>query len=492
MPENPIILVLPSMAVAALPVMQALYRSGAEVVADPIPATDDVTSRRAQLEALITPGGLRRILVLPAPALYDLGLLNQVIPDNILVFQIDTADMVRTVLRALRIEAWITEGQMRDEARSLPIPAEAGFSAPFDAHRLGIMVQEIQTGRAILDGALRGLRSRRVMLDETPVAVPELGLTPADFPLREPLADLTDDPGAVTAQIQAQRLPCPDVDLPPLPAIHMGAPRLMAFVCGRNISPYLSVLASKMQEEDVPLIYIDNDSEDGSAEIAASLIGRGIAGLHRLEWDGSFSVEAQLRAKARLIDHHAPRWILNIDADEIIEHRDPGKGLHDLVQGAEDTSHNAINFNEFVFLPLPGEDFAGQDYAALMRRYYMFAPMPFRLIRLWRNGAGLSNLASAGHRLTGPVRLAPDSHNLRHYIALSEKAAAEKYVGRVFSPAELARRWHANRTGLSAERLRMPPAGDPRLFSLDPDAMKALRRDAPLGAHWWAWPQPGA
>ena len=43
---------------------------------------------------------------------------------------------------------------------------------------------------------------------------------------------------------------------------------LMAFCCGRNVRDYLPVLARRMADEGVSLVYIDNGSDDGSAQLA--------------------------------------------------------------------------------------------------------------------------------------------------------------------------------------------------------------------------------
>lgn len=488
------LIVVPSMAVAPLRLMQTLHLTGAEIVVNPLAGLTAPEARRMALAALadqrtLPDGQTRRIAVVPAAGLYGmpdlaaLGLADQAI------IRLDSADMARAVLRALRVEAWITDARARGVDAPLPIPADAAFRLDLESKRFNNLIHEIQIGRTILDGVLSDLPVRQVTVDAgAPLDLDLPGLPPLPAPMAEPLSDLVSEPEATATLIRSQRIDCPGVDLPPLPAIGNRAEApVMAFVCGRNISSYLSVLNNKLIDEDIPLIYIDNGSDDGSADLAAQMLGHGIAELHHLPYDGSFSVEAQLRMKQQLIAQHAPRWVLNMDADEILEHRDSGGRIRDLAKGAEEQGYNALNFQEFVFIPLPGEDFAGTDYPTAMRNYYLFEPMPYRLIRMWRHGLGLSNLDSAGHRLSGPLRLAPVSHNLRHYIALSQDAAQKKYVGRRFSPAELARNWHANRVGLSENDLRLPGRDAPGLYQLPGDDLKGFDRSQPLNRHWWAW-----
>lgn len=491
MPHRRLVLItVPSMIVLPLRLMQVLHQSGREIVTDPLNGIDDVAARADRLAALVADAD--RVLLLPAASLYALPALATLGLQDSQIVMLDSADPARAALRALRNEAWMTEARSKGVDALLPIPDEAKFRISVNANRFNNLIHEVQIGRTILDAALRGISPRRIAVDcgdEVDLDIPDLPPLPAVE--AEPFSALTEDPEATVILIRNARIASPGVVLPPLPGITQRASSpVMAFVCGRNVSSYLSGFIKKYLDEGIPLIYIDNGSDDGSAEIAAGLVGRGIAELHHLPYDGSFSVEAQLRLKQKLIAHHAPRWVLNMDADEIPEHRDPGASILDMTRDAERHGYNALNFNEFVFLPRPGEDHGGQDYARDMRHYYFFEPMPYRLIRMWRHGLGLSNLDSAGHRLSGPLRVAPVSHNLRHYIALSQQAARQKYVGRRFAAAELARNWHRNRTGLTEDDIRLPDPGAPQMRELPQDDPKAFDRSQPLKAHWWQWPRP--
>lgn len=482
------LIVVPAMAVAPLRLMQTLHQTGAEIVVDPLAGHQDRAARLTALQDRTTlpDGHATRIAVIPAAGLYGLPPLD---PQAQKIIRLDSADMARAVLRALRVEAWIIDARARGTDAPLPIPADSGFLLSLDPRRFNNLIHEIQIGRTILDAAIPGDAAQLACVDRgeaVDIGVP--GLLPLPPTRPEPLSELVTDAGAATELIRSLRIDCPGVDLPPLPSIgNRATAPVMAFVCGRNISAYLSVLTNKLLSEDIPLIYIDNGSDDGSADRAAQMLGQGITELHHLPYDGSFSVEAQLRMKQRLIAEHAPRWVLNMDADEILEHRESGGRIRDMAVEAEEAGYNALNFQEFVFLPLPDEDFTQADYAAQMTNYYLFEPMPYRLLRMWRHGFGLSNLESAGHRLSGPLRLAPVSHNLRHYIALSQDAARQKYVGRKFAPDELARKWHANRVGITEDDIRLPDRDAPGLRQLPADDPKGFDRSLPLTRHWWKW-----
>ncbi|WBU54360.1 hypothetical protein [Paracoccus sp. SCSIO 75233] len=481
------IIIAPSMPVFTPEVTRALRHSGAEIVVNPLAGCDDIKERREKLIALAAEDA-RRIVLLPASSVWRLGALQFLLPQARYV-RLDTDDLVRPVLRALRAEAWISAGQADGSTRSLPIPQDVSFRPRLNRARFENMIYAIYVGRAMMNAALDGCSAIRMAANATDVGklfqnFEENEVSSISY---EPLEELVRDADELRSLIRDQRIPCPDVLPPALPALHPGAPRLMAFMCGRNVADYLPVLAARMQDEDVKLVYIDNESGDGSHEIASDLCGRGITAVERLSFDGEFSLINQLNYKSELISRYGPRWVLNIDADEIIEHREPRGTLISAIEDAECNDFNALTLNEFVFLPLNGSDHSGADYTSTMRHYYFYEPTPFRLLRIWRNGEGLSNLHRGGHYLSGPLRLSPVAHNLRHYIALSEDAAREKYVGRKFSQAELAQNWHRNRTGIDEQMIRMPDPNSALIRTLSPDAMRGFDRSTPLSQHWWQW-----
>lgn len=487
------IICVPSMSVMPLSVMQQLHLSGAEVITVPSIGPPSAEMSVGWISEIADRGTLpdgkrHRIAVVPSKALYEARDDLQMLSDADFV-RLSTGDPVRAVLRSLRNEAWVKRAQERGDSVALPVPEAESFKIENTTHRFNNLIQEIQIGEAMLTAALCGRGARHVSVDTGQPTDLKIADVPAvQSESSEEFSQLIQSPEDTIEHIRQLRLSTPGVELPYQPdIIGRAAAPVMAFVCGRNAKDYLPTLTKNLRKQSVPLIYIDNGSDDSSAEMAQQLVGDGIEELHHLPYDGAFSVEAQLQMKDSLIERHAPRWIIHMDADEIVEHREDGGTIFNIAQNAEKSEYNAINFNEFVFLPESDQDFAGKDYAAQMRRYYLFEPMPFRLLRMWRHGLGLSNIANAGHRLSGPLRVSPVSHNLRHYIALSEEAAAQKYVGRRFAAAELARKWHANRVGITRNDVRMPDAGSPRISCLPQGQMKAFDRSRPQRTHWWKW-----
>ncbi len=146
-----------------------------------------------------------------------------------------------------------------------------------------------------------------------------------------------------------------------------------------------------------------------------------------------------------------------------------------------------LNFDEFVFLPEPGADYSGSDYRSKLLRYYFHEPCKNRLNRAWKRTASLSNLASGGHCLRGDtLKIFPVNHVLRHYIALSENHAKQKYLNRRFDSVDLQRGWHRKRLNITERDLVLP--GDSEyLFRLDGSDDPQFCRDKPASTHYWQW-----
>jgi hypothetical protein len=81
------------------------------------------------------------------------------------------------------------------------------------------------------------------------------------------------------------------------------------------------------------------------------------------------------------------------------------------------------------------------------------------------------------------LRLAPERFALRHYMFRSQAHAYEKYPSRVYAAGDLARGWHAQRTGQPPRRFRFPkPSRLKQLRHLDD---RDLDRSEPWRAHFW-------
>lgn len=258
----------------------------------------------------------------------------------------------------------------------------------------------------------------------------------------------------------------------------------------RNEAPYLPALLAGLLDQGIAVFILDNGSSDESLSIIRSFMNSGELHVEPLAWTGNYDLYNIIRAKQRVSNQLPHDWVIYLDADEWLQSPVAGERLREGITRVDALGYNAINFEEFVFLPVgkasDGADLSGREFRQDTLDYYFFAPHPQRLMRAWRTSAGFSNLTSGGHKLEGRgLRLAPENFILRHYIGLSQQHIINKYVGRPFAPENFKRGWHGNRIGLTAEQLRFPEAGELNRLSHFTD--KNFDRSKPRKKHYWQW-----
>jgi glycosyltransferase involved in cell wall biosynthesis len=263
--------------------------------------------------------------------------------------------------------------------------------------------------------------------------------------------------------------------------------RAVAIVTARNEAIHIVSALAALIAEGLEVILIDHESTDETVALARLFLGRGLLGIERLPWTGRFSLVEQLEAKERVIEQLDCDWIVHADADERLTSPVPGQTLIEGLRAADQGAFNAVHFSEFVFVPRRGEDLYRQDYRRYATRYYFYRPTYPYLQRAWKHRDGLSNREYAGHLLTGTVRQYPLDFRLRHYIVLSEEHAVRKYVGRPFSDAELARGFHYDRVGLTADALRFPADDAPKMRTLPDWTLGPFDTSEPVTDHFWRW-----
>jgi glycosyltransferase involved in cell wall biosynthesis len=262
----------------------------------------------------------------------------------------------------------------------------------------------------------------------------------------------------------------------------------IALLCARNERDHALRAIELLIESKIDVVLIDHESTDGTRAAAASLLGRGLLSIEHQPWRGSFSLTDQLRMKAELGRQAHHDWIVHIDADEWLCSPYPGQSLLEGISAADAAGANAINFDEFVFLPTDQQRFDARACHQEMLQYYFFQPSHPRLMRAWKRNAGLDNQTRAGHKLTGAaLHLHTEYFILRHYIVLSALHAQEKYLGRSFSEEDRLKDWHRNRAQFRHEDLQLPSATE--LHRLPHWTSKDFVKTAPRKKHFWNWPK---
>jgi len=251
----------------------------------------------------------------------------------------------------------------------------------------------------------------------------------------------------------------------PLVGLAMPIPRrdfcIVALLAVRNEAPYMERCLRHLAEQGVQVYVIDNESTDNTVEIARSWEGRGVIGIERYPYPGYFDWQGLLARKAELACSLNADWFIHHDADEIRLCRHPGETLAHAIQRLDNEGYNAIDFEEFVFLPIFGEELVcGDDYVEQLRLAYHFAPETEHRVNAWKKGEHSPDLAwSGGHRVKFPgLRLAPEKFILCHYPFLSLRHLGEKYNhARSYSEYEVnSLGWHGRRANFSLAESWLP------------------------------------
>jgi glycosyltransferase involved in cell wall biosynthesis len=237
--------------------------------------------------------------------------------------------------------------------------------------------------------------------------------------------------------------------------------RIVALLTCRNESLYLGRCLQHLYEQGIETCFIDNESTDNSLEIAKSFSKKGVFRIENQPYSGYFDLVEQLKLKEKLVSDIDADWFIHHDADEIREAPLPFKTLRQGILDADKKGYNAINFDEFVFLPTSGHDsFEGCDYVNEMLYYYFFEPIKDRRMNAWKKVASPIDLVSwGGHKIHFEgIKIYPENFILRHYIVLSKDHAIRKYYSdRVFSQDEIKDRgWHGARANFLPEKLIFP------------------------------------
>jgi glycosyltransferase involved in cell wall biosynthesis len=240
--------------------------------------------------------------------------------------------------------------------------------------------------------------------------------------------------------------------------------KIVALIAVRNEERYIKRCLELLHQEGIEVCLIDNGSTDKTLEIAKQFTSKNVIRIEHIAYNGSFALKPILENKEKLAKEINADWYIHHDADEFRQAPEPYKSLRAAITEVDRQGYNAINFDEFVFLPtIENPDHEGRDYVASMRHYYFFEPRPLRLIKAWKNfGQKVDIVSSGGHQCSFDNRkIFPENFILRHYIALSQAHATAKFCGRVFLEKEVIEDlWHGQRAKCKPDEVILPKASE--------------------------------
>ncbi|HEX3174214.1 MAG TPA: glycosyltransferase family 2 protein [Solirubrobacterales bacterium] len=246
--------------------------------------------------------------------------------------------------------------------------------------------------------------------------------------------------------------------------------RIVALLATYNERRFIGPCLEHLRGHGIDVYLIDNESTDGTVELAERHGGRSLLGIETLPREGDvFSLRAQLRRKEQVAREFEADWFIHLDADEM-RLPPPGKSsLAEALRAVDRLGFSAVNFLELSFVPTreaPDHDRA--DFQRTLRTYYPLMPeFPHRL-NAWKANPDVELGWKAGHRVRfAGLREYPRSFPMKHYLFLSVPHAVEKYVQRSFPPSEVEDGWHRWRERLTEDDIRLPAAGEVRTLQSD-------------------------
>jgi len=260
--------------------------------------------------------------------------------------------------------------------------------------------------------------------------------------------------------------------------------RVVALLAVRNEAPYLERCLKYLYKQGIETCLIDNESTDRTLEIANNYLTRGVFRIEHVPFTGIFEWIKILEYKGQLAQEIKADWFIHHDADEIREAPEPFAGIMEGIMDADARGYNAINSDEFVFVPTSEkESYEGRNYLKEMKFYYFFRPWPLHRVNIWKKtDLPLDIASSGGHSVFFKDRhVYPRHFILRHYIVLSKKHAMEKYGKRNYDPIELARGMNIKRAEFNPDDLRFPDKKDLKVM---PDSGE-WDRSAPWTKHFF-------
>ena len=236
--------------------------------------------------------------------------------------------------------------------------------------------------------------------------------------------------------------------------------RIVALLTVRNEVRYLKKCLEHLYNQGIDVCIIDNDSTDNTLEIAESFRKKNVIRIENIPYTGIFELKPILKNKERLIKEIDADWFIHHDADEIRQSPFLDKTLKEAIIEVDKQGYNAINFDEFVFLPTQEEpNHENGDYVKTMKYYYFFEPHKNRRINAWKNIKQEVNIVSSGgHKISfDNQKIFPKSFILRHYIVQSKEHAIAKFCGIVHSEKEAVEdNWHGQRATCKPEYIILP------------------------------------
>jgi glycosyltransferase involved in cell wall biosynthesis len=288
-------------------------------------------------------------------------------------------------------------------------------------------------------------------------------------------------PGPVAVRAAAQPRPFTLVEGQPVPVL-----RVLAMVPVYNEADVIRPVVEDLIANGCDVYVLDNNSDDGTVEAIADLVGRGVIAIERFPDQAGydprnghqFVLADQLRRLGEIAAERGEYdWYVVADGDEFRESPFPGTTFAQGLGIAHAAGYSAVNFELYDFRPVDDGFVPGTDVRAHITAWEPARRFDVGQVKAWANPGGPANLGDlhgAGAQFRGR-RVFPVPFILRHYSLRGETHGRQKvFRDRMprFAPEERASNWHVQYDALfdGTQKFLWDPA---ELREWDGDAVRA-------------------
>jgi len=259
---------------------------------------------------------------------------------------------------------------------------------------------------------------------------------------------------------------------------------VLAVFCIRNQAVYMPYVLKYLSAQGVDIVILDHGSTDGLVEVCKRLSNDiNIIDVITIPFTGKFPLKHLLELKTEVASRYTTDWIIHHDADEIFVSSRPNESLSELISRVDAEGYNALNFEEYVFLPESDDhDYSGTDFVKTMRYCYKFAPYEQRLVRAFHSSLLGMNITTGGHKLTDDAQVYPENHVLKHYMCLSLERLKVKHKNRRYAESDVNLGWHSNRIGINWDKVVLPKLS--ALSDIEKTNFAVIKK---YDKHFWEW-----
>ena len=228
--------------------------------------------------------------------------------------------------------------------------------------------------------------------------------------------------------------------------------RVVALMSSYNEADIIAPVIERLIQDGIEIYLIDNESTDGTYDIAQTYLGKGLIGLERFSPKNPADLWVEiLQRKEELAQELDADWFIHHDADEIRESPWPNVGLRDAFYRVEQQGYTCIDFTVLEFPPVDNTYKGGQKLDTHFQ-FFDFArhPANFVQVKAWKKAGQRVSLANStgGHRVDFPeARVYPYKFLVRHYPIRSQEHGERKiFVERKirFAGEKKSKGWHAH------------------------------------------------